>query len=339
MGPLWLDLDGCELDAEENELLEHPTVGGVILFARNYHDSDQLAALNKAIRKKAKRPLLIGVDQEGGRVQRFKHQFTLLPPAQSFAHLEGGEQLATEAGWLMASELIAHDIDLSFAPVLDRGFDCKAIGSRAFGQDNTSVIRFSTVFMLGMKEAGMATTGKHFPGHGAVLDDSHVKSPIDKRRDIFEQDMAIFKAHIAAGLLDALMPAHVIYPSYDPLPACGSAYWLKTVLRQQLGFKGIVFSDDLSMEGALVMGSPTQRAQLALAAGCDMLLLCNARKSTIEVLDNLPITDVPHALTLAKERQFTLKELKGVTRWKEVRSRIDAFQEQWLVHQASVLSR
>lgn len=329
MGPLWVDLDGCELDALERELLEHPTVGGVILFARNFHDSKQLAALNLEIRKKAKRPILIGVDQEGGRVQRFQDNFTCLPPAQSFAELEGGELAAKEAGWLMAAELIAHDIDLSFAPVLDRGFQCRAIGTRSFGANNEAVIRFSGAFMQGMKEAGMATTGKHFPGHGAVLADSHLETPVDNRSNIFEEDMAIFQAHINAGVLDALMPAHVIYPDFDALPASGSSYWLKTILREQLGFKGIVFSDDLNMAGAKIMGGTTDRCQQALDAGCDMLLLCNNRQSSIEVLDNLPITQVPQAAILAKKPSFSFAQLRSLSRWKEVKKRTEDFQYRW----------
>lgn len=336
MGPLWLDVEGCELDAEERELLQHPTVGGVILFARNYHDSEQLAALTAAIRKAAKRPVLIGVDQEGGRVQRFREQFTLIPPAQSYAQVRDGLAIAQESGWLMAAELMAHDIDISFAPVLDRGFDCKAIGSRAFGDDNDTVIRYSTAFMKGMKEAGMATTGKHFPGHGAVIADSHVESPKDERDNLFEQDMAIFTAQIEAGVLDAMMPAHVIYPHYDDLPASGSPYWLKQVLRDQLGFKGIVFSDDLSMEGATVMGDPAERCKQALAAGCDMLLLCNNRQSSIEALDNLPIIEVPQAINLAKKKSFSVRELQAAERWRDAKKRIEAFHAEWQEKQASL---
>ncbi|WP_028025957.1 beta-N-acetylhexosaminidase [Enterovibrio calviensis] len=329
MGPLWVDVEGCELDAEERELLAHPTVGGVIIFSRNFHDSQQLAALNQSIRKAAKRPILIGVDQEGGRVQRFREQFTIIPPAQSYALMPQGETLARESGWLMAAELMAHDFDLSFAPVLDRGFDCKAIGSRAFGDDNETVIRFSTAFMAGMKDAGMATTGKHFPGHGAVLADSHVESPVDERDNLFEQDMAIFNAQVDAGLLDAMMPAHVIYPHYDALPASGSPYWLKKILRDQLAFKGIVFSDDLNMEGATVMGGPAERSQQALDAGCDMLLLCNNRQSSIEVLDNIAISEVPQASTLLKKTQFSVKELQSSAKWREVQQRVMTFNTQW----------
>ncbi|MDD1780140.1 beta-N-acetylhexosaminidase [Enterovibrio sp. ZSDZ35] len=333
MGPLWLDLEGCELDAEERELLEHPLVGGVILFARNYHDSSQLTALNDSVRKAAKRPILIGVDQEGGRVQRFREQFSLIPPAQSYALMDNGEQIARESGWLMAAELIAHNIDLSFAPVLDRGFDCKAIGSRAFGDDTDTVLRYSSAYMMGMKDAGMSTTGKHFPGHGAVLADSHFESPIDDRTTLFEEDMAIFKAQIDAGTLDAMMPAHVIYPHFDSLPASGSSYWLKSILREKLGFKGIIFSDDLSMEGATVMGGPAERCRQALAAGCDMLLMCNNRQSTIEAIDGLPISDVPQAATLMKQQSFSVKELKATQKWKGVSKRIEAYNAEWLSRQ------
>lgn len=330
MGPLWIDFDSYELSAEEKELLEHPSVGGVILFSRNYHDSQQLSAFTKSIRQAAKRPILIGVDQEGGRVQRFREQFSIIPPAQAYSQLPTGEVIAKEAGWLMAIELIAHDIDLSFAPVLDRGFMCKAIGSRAFGEDNEHVIRFSTAFMKGMKQAGMATTGKHFPGHGAVIADSHIESPIDERSTLFTEDMAIFSAHIQSGLLDAMMPAHVIYPHYDAAPASGSSYWLKQILRQQLGFQGIIFSDDLSMEGASVMGSATERCQQALNAGCDMLLLCNHRSATIEVLDQLPIIAVPHANILFKTQTTNIKDLHSNHYWREVQARVTQFHQSWL---------
>ncbi|MDG2681390.1 beta-N-acetylhexosaminidase, partial [Vibrio parahaemolyticus] len=242
MGPLWVDVAGYELTAEDKEILEHPTVGGLILFTRNYHDSEQLQALTQSIRKAVKRPFLIGVDQEGGRVQRFREGFSLIPAADEYAKHHNGEELARMGGWLMAAELIAHDIDLSFAPVLDKGHQCKAIGNRSFGEDADTILRYSTAYMQGMKSVGMATTGKHFPGHGGVTADSHLETPYDERSDIFEQDMVIFKAQIDAGILDAMMPAHVIFPNYDSQPASGSEYWLKHVLRQQLGFKGLIFS-------------------------------------------------------------------------------------------------
>ncbi|MCG6284380.1 beta-N-acetylhexosaminidase [Vibrio diabolicus] len=316
MGPLWVDVAGYELTVEDKEILEHPTVGGLILFARNYHDSEQLQALTQSIRKAAKRPILIGVDQEGGRVQRFREGFSLIPAAEEYAKHQNGEELARMGGWLMAAELIAHDIDLSFAPVLDKGHQCKAIGNRAFGEDADTILRFSTAYMQGMKSVGMATTGKHFPGHGGVIADSHLETPYDERSDIFEQDMAIFKAQIDSGILDAMMPAHVIFPNYDSQPASGSEYWLKQVLRQQLGFKGLVFSDDLTMEGAAIMGSPAERGAQALKAGCDMLLMCNKREAHIEVLDNLPVSTVPLADALLKKQSFSLSDLKLSQEWK-----------------------
>ncbi|GLT13738.1 beta-N-acetylhexosaminidase [Vibrio algivorus] len=317
MGPLWLDVEGYELDAEDKEILAHPTVGGVILFARNYHDNEQLIALNHAIRQAAKRPILIGVDQEGGRVQRFRDGFTKIPPAQAYAEMENGVEAAELGGWLMAAELIAHDIDLSFAPVLDQSFQCKAIGSRAFGEDLDTILTYSSAYMKGMKQVGMATTGKHFPGHGGVIVDSHYETPFDNRSDIFENDMAIFKAQIDAGILDAMMPAHVVYPNYDEQPASGSPYWLKEVLRNQLDFKGIVFSDDLNMEGATIMGGPAERSLKSMQSGCDMVLMCNNRLSAVEVLDNLPIVEVPQAMNLLKQQSFSLKELQTTERWQK----------------------
>ncbi|USD33020.1 MULTISPECIES: beta-N-acetylhexosaminidase [Vibrio] len=317
MGPLWLDVEGCELSAEDKNILEHPTVGGVILFARNYHDNEQLLALNKSIRQAAKRPILIGVDQEGGRVQRFKEGFSLIPAAEAYAKHNDGEKLAEQGGWLMAAELIAHDIDLSFAPVLDKGHECKAIGSRSFGEDVDTIIRHSNAYMRGMKAVGMATTGKHFPGHGGVVADSHLETPYDHRDSIIEQDMAIFKAQIEAGLLDAMMPAHVVFPHYDDQPASGSEFWLKNVLRKQLGFNGIIFSDDLTMEGASVMGGPAERAHQSLASGCDMVLVCNQRDAQIEVLDNLPVMETPQASQLLKKQSFTLSDLRSSDEWKQ----------------------
>ena len=317
MGPLWVDVAGYELTAEDREILAHPTVGGLILFTRNYHDSKQLQALTASIRKAAKRPILIGVDQEGGRVQRFRQGFSLIPAAQEYAKHSNGEELARMGGWLMAAELIAHDIDLSFAPVLDKGHQCKAIGNRSFGDDMETILRHSTAYMQGMKSIGMATTGKHFPGHGGVIADSHLETPYDDRSDLFEQDMAIFKAHIDAGILDAMMPAHVIFSHYDDQPASGSEFWLKQVLRQQLGFKGLTFSDDLTMEGAAIMGGPAERGVQALKAGCDMLLVCNQRDAQVEVLDHLPITSVPLTDALLKKQNFSLSELKTSQEWKE----------------------
>ncbi|UJF18580.1 beta-N-acetylhexosaminidase [Vibrio sp. SS-MA-C1-2] len=317
MGPLWLDVEGYELTAEDREVLAHPTVGGVIHFACNYHDNQQLIELNRQIRVAAKRPILIGVDQEGGRVQRFKEGFTRIPAAQTLVDCQQGENVAQQAGWLMAAELIAHDIDLSFAPVLDKGHQSKAIGNRAFSNHSPEILRFSRAYMKGMKSVGMATTGKHFPGHGGVTADSHLETPFDPRDTIISDDMEIFRQQITAGLLDAIMPAHVIYSHYDQIPASGSEFWLKKVLRQQLNFEGIVFSDDLSMEGAAIMGSPSERAQQSLDAGCDMVLMCNNRNSAVEVLDHLTISEVSKAVSLQKKSTFTLSELQATDQWQQ----------------------
>lgn len=323
MGPLWIDVEGYELSSEDRDILEHPTVGGLILFTRNFYDTAQLQALIKDIRKAARRPILIGVDQEGGRVQRFRDGFSLIPAAQEYAKHSNGEELANLGGWLMAAELIAHDIDLSFAPVLDMGHQCRAIGTRSFGEDKTTILKYSGAYIRGMKSAGMSVTGKHFPGHGGVIADSHIETPYDPRCNIFEEDMLIFKAHIDAGVVDAMMPAHVVFPHYDEHPASGSEFWLKTILRQKLGFKGVIFSDDLTMEGAAIMGTPCQRATQALDAGCDMLLVCNHRSAQIDILDGLVVQDVSIANTLKKSQNISLKELQGSQRWKDARRKLE----------------
>ncbi|KKC99661.1 beta-N-acetylhexosaminidase [Photobacterium halotolerans] len=329
MGPLMLDVSGFELDAEEREILQHPTVGGVIFFARNYHDREQLFALTQAIRQAAKRPLIIAVDQEGGRVQRFRDGFTLLPPARAFATADNGLNLARQGGWLMAAELLAMDIDLSLAPVLDIGFDCKAIGDRAFSDQPEEIIQYASEFIRGMKEAGMAATGKHFPGHGGVIADSHHETPVDERNTITDRDMSVFKALVEKQLLDAMMPAHVIYPAYDDKPASGSDYWLKNVLRQQLNFNGVVFSDDLNMKGADVLGSYGDRAVASLQAGCDMVMLCNNRSGAIEALEALPQTQTPVLNTLLKKPFAKYAEMIRTAEWKQRSEAIRRLQQTW----------
>lgn len=294
LGPVMLDVVGTELSADDIKRLQHPLVGGVILFARNFVSCSQLKALTASIHAVRQPPLLIAVDHEGGRVQRFRDGFTKIPPMREFGKIwdknpKKARELATEAGWILAAELRAHGIDFSFTPVLDMDYgDSLVIGDRAFHQDATAINELAFSLMQGLKKGGMSAVGKHFPGHGFVVADSHVSIPIDERSfdEIAANDMQPFKQMIDEGLA-AIMPAHVIYPKVDDKPAGFSAKWLQKVLRERLGFNGVIFSDDLSMEGATVGGDVTTRSLAALNAGCDMVLLCNRPDLADELLAKL----------------------------------------------------
>ena len=288
-GRLMLDLAGTELTAEEQQILQSPQVGGVILFARNIQSREQVTALNAQIRQ-ASANLLIAVDQEGGRVQRLRDGFTPLPPMQLLAdsvvqNPEVGVQLVRDTGWLMASEVLACGFDISFAPVLDVDRDTSSIiGDRAFSDQPEMVITLAQAFIEGMNEAGMAATGKHFPGHGGIVADSHLEAPVDHRswQQLLDHDLKPFVA--LSKQLAGVMPAHITFPAVDPDSVGFSGFWLQQVLRQQLGFDGVIFSDDLSMKGADVAGGYIDKAQLALNAGCDMILVCNCPEGAREVL-------------------------------------------------------
>jgi beta-N-acetylhexosaminidase len=294
VGALIIDLQAKELSAEERELLSHPLVGGVILFTRNYESRDQLVHLTASIRQSRKTPLLIMVDQEGGRVQRFISEFTRLPPMALFgtlydSHPERALQLATNCGWLMASELLSVGVDLSFAPVLDLNKGVSSvIGNRAFHRTPEAVIALAGAFTQGMADAGMAATGKHFPGHGSVMLDSHLAIPIDSRSyaEIAQDDLIPFLALMKRGM-QATMAAHIIFPEVDQAAVGFSPKWLQTILRDQLNFKGVVFSDDLSMEGANISKHFSDRFQAARSAGCDFALICNHRAGVVQVLDEI----------------------------------------------------
>ncbi len=289
-GPVMLDVAGHEVSAEEREILQHPLVGGVILFARNYAAPEQLRALTAAIR--AVRPgLLISVDHEGGRVQRFRDGFTRLPAMRRFgAEWESdpaaARVAARHAGFVLAAELRAHDVDLSYAPVLDLDYGVSTvIGDRAFHRDPLVAAELARAVVAGLADAGMRAVGKHFPGHGAVEADSHVAIPVDRRsyETVWADDIQPFR--LLAGELGGVMPAHVIYENVDPRPAGFSPFWLQDVLRGRLGFGGVIFSDDLTMEGASVAGGIVDRAAAAHGAGCDMVLVCNRPDLAVELLD------------------------------------------------------
>lgn len=327
-GAVMLDVAGKTLADFERDMIDHPNTGAVILFSRNYENPEQIADLIKSIRAARNGDILIAVDQEGGRVQRFQQGFTRLPAANLY---EKEPELAETAGWLMAIELLTVGVDFSFAPVLD--VDCGVstiIGNRAFSQHAEKVTKLASEFRHGMERAGMAATGKHFPGHGAVALDSHLTLPIDERdlNRIRHHDLQPFRQLISEGL-EGIMPAHVLYSKIDSQPAGFSDFWIQKVLREELGFNGVVFSDDLSMEGAAGAGSFSVRAEIALKAGCDMVLVCNNPTAASEVLDFLPIeNNLKREQRLQKmQGKFTMnrEQLQASKEWQQAVFLIENF--------------
>jgi beta-N-acetylhexosaminidase len=281
-GPVMLDVAGLELTAEDRERIAHPLVGGVILFARNYESARQLSALTAGIRALRDPAPLIGVDHEGGRVQRFREGFTEIPAMRALGELWDRDVAAAAAeaerlGGVIAAELSGHGVDFSFTPVLDLDHRRSAIiGNRAFHQNPNAVAHLATALCRGLRAGGVAAVGKHFPGHGFVVADSHSEIPLDERPlAALEKDDLVPFGVLIARKLEAIMPAHVMYPAVDGMPAGFSHVWLAEILRTRLGFDGMIFSDDLSMAGARGMGDIVARADAACAAGCDMVLVCN----------------------------------------------------------------
>jgi beta-N-acetylhexosaminidase len=294
LGPVMLDIEGLSLSPADRDLLREPAVGGVILFARNYESPEQIADLVGEIRALRSPPLLVAVDHEGGRVQRFRDGFTAVPPMRLIGrefdrNPESGLRAAREAGWLIASELRAVGVDLCFAPCVDLDWGVsEIIGNRSFHRKADAVADLSNAFSRGLRSAGMAAVAKHFPGHGAVIADSHLKLPVDHREyGSVLDDMRPYERLVNNGAIAGVMLAHIVYEKIDTNPAGFSEYWIQRELRSRLGFGGAVFCDDLSMKATRDYGSMAERGRLALAAGCDMILVCNDRDAAHEAVDAL----------------------------------------------------
>ena len=334
LGPLMIDLKGTGLDAEERSWLQAPAVGGVILFTRNFADLKQLGRLVAEIHSARKPPLLVAVDHEGGRVQRFRRPFTELPPMRALGHLYDRDpdealRVARAFGWLMASELRALGIDLSFAPVIDLDLGmAEVIGDRALHPGAKVVSALSAEFSAGANAAGMAVTAKHFPTHAGARADSHTALAVDDRDlDQLTDDLAPYRRLIAAGL-ESVMVGHVIFPAVDPLPASLSPFWMREQLRDRLGFDGAVLSDDMSMAGADVGGDCGQRILQALQAGCDMVLLCNAPGEIPGAIDALAgyrnHASEPRLARLRGGAKTDWKELRVSDQWCVARKQLDS---------------
>ncbi|MEJ2255999.1 MAG: beta-N-acetylhexosaminidase [Woeseiaceae bacterium] len=291
LGPVMLDVEGLSLSPADRDLLREPAVGGVILFARNFESVAQVTDLVAEIRALRRPPLLVAVDHEGGRVQRFRDGFTEIPPMRRIGlefdrDPDAGRQAAREAGWLIGAELRSIGIDLCFAPCVDLDWGVsEIIGDRAFHRKPDIVSDLANVFSRGLRSAGMAAVAKHFPGHGAVIADSHLKLPVDRREyGVLLDDMRPYERLVRSGSIAGVMLAHIVYEQIDAQPAGFSEYWIGRELRSRIGFGGAVFSDDLSMKATASYGSMAERARLSLDAGCDMILVCNDRDAAHEAV-------------------------------------------------------
>jgi beta-N-acetylhexosaminidase len=305
LGPVMLDIDGLALSPADRDILREPAVGGVILFTRNFESVEQVTDLVSEIRALCSPPLLIAVDHEGGRVQRFRDGFTRMPPMRHIGReydrdRESGLKVARQAGWLIASELRAAGIDLSFAPCVDLDWGIsEIIGNRSFHRKPDAVSELAEAFARGLRNAGMAAVAKHFPGHGAVVADSHLNLPVDRREyGLILDDMRPYERMMNTGVVAGVMLAHIVYPEIDSMPAGFSEYWIQRELRSRLGFGGAVFCDDLSMKATSSYGSMAVRARLSLEAGCDMILVCNDRDAAHRAVDAL--NDYSNPLSLVR---------------------------------------
>lgn len=333
LGPLMVGIEGVELTAVERERLQHPLIGGVILFTRNYRDPAQLRALTDSIARVRETRLLVAVDHEGGRVQRFREGFTRIPAMRAFGELRETDRgsaiaLAQDAGFVMATELAHHGIDFSLAPVLDVDHgNSSVVGDRSFHSEPDAVAELACALQSGMARGGMPTVGKHFPGHGFAKADSHIETPIDTREfaAIEAQDLVPFARMIAAGM-GAVMPAHVIYPAVDNQAAGFSRKWLSDILRGEMGFAGAIISDDLGMAGAASAGSIVDRAQAAVAAGCDLILSCNDPAESEKLLAGLSGDFSAGARRLETLRRTGTGDVEG-EQYRQARARVEAFAE------------
>jgi len=327
-----LDIEGQSLSPADRDLLREPAVGGVILFTRNYESADQIADLVAQIRALRSPPLLIAVDHEGGRVQRFREGFTQIPPMRRIGRefdrdSESGLTAAREAGWLIASELRAVGVDLCFAPCVDLDWGVsEIIGDRSFHKKPEIVADLANAFARGLRSAGMAAVAKHFPGHGAVLADSHLQLPVDRRDyGLILDDMRPYERLVGNGAIAGVMLAHIVYEQIESQPAGFSELWIQRELRSRLGFGGAVFCDDLSMKATRSYGSMAERGRLALEAGCDMILVCNDRDAAHEAVNAL--NDYSNPLSLVRLARLhgtgnlLREELLASEQWQTVNKR------------------
>lgn len=317
LGPVMLDIEGLALSPADRDLLREPAVGGVILFSRNFESVEQVTDLVSSIRALRSPPLIVAVDHEGGRVQRFRQGFTVMPPMRHIGReydrdADSGLRIARQAGWLIAAELRAAGIDLCFAPCVDLDWGIsEIIGNRSFHRKPDAVSDLAAAFARGLRSAGMAAVAKHFPGHGAVVADSHLKLPVDRRDyGLILDDMRPYERLINTGVLAGVMLAHIVYREIDAMPAGFSEYWIQRELRTRLAFGGAVFCDDLSMKATAAYGSMAERARMSLEAGCDMILVCNDRDAALSAVDALADYSSPLSLVRLARLHGTGQQLR-----------------------------